>query len=178
MGQIIRYDGQMQKEVTMFIKSQFQTLFAYHWHTNRRLMECAAKLSEADYIANPGYGHGSIHDLLFHLLRTDQGWRLGLETGRQVSPLRQEDFPNLESLQIGFESEQLAWQALLDTLGEEEIEGDINLTTWRGDVMTFPRWRILQHLVLHGMQHHSELAQLLTAKGQSPGNIDFIFFTY
>ena len=39
-----------------------------------------------------------------------------------------------------------------------------------------PLWRVLQHLILHGMQHHAELAQLLTAKGQSPGNLDFIFF--
>ncbi len=161
----------------MFSKLQFQTLFAYHWHTNLRLMECAARLSEADYKDNPGYGHGSIHDLLFHVLRTDQGWRLGLETGRQLSSLRQEDFPDLTSLQIGFEREHLAWHALLDSLGAEEIEGNIDLTTWRGDMMTFPRWRILQHVILHGMQHHSELAQMLTAKGQSPGNIDFFFFS-
>ncbi len=161
----------------MFSQSQFQTLFAYHWHTTRRLIACAAKLDEADYQDNPGYGHGSIHDLLFHLLRTDQGWRLGLETGRQPSPLPQEDFPDLKSLQTGFEREQVAWQALLDRLSAEEIEGNIDLTTLRGGRMTFPRWRILQHLVLHGMQHHTEVAQLLTAKGESPGNIDFIFFT-
>jgi len=34
----------------------------------------------------------------------------------------------------------------------------------------------LQHLILHGMQHHTEIAQLLTLKGQSPGDIDFIFY--
>ncbi len=160
----------------MFSKTQFQTLFAYHWHTTRRLMELAAKLAEADYTDNPGYGHGSIHDLLFHLLSTDQGWRVGLESGQQPLPLRQEDFPDLNSLQNGFEREQLAWQALLDSLDPEEIEGQVNLTTLRGHQVTFLRWRVLQHLVLHGMQHHTELAQLLTAKGQSPGNIDFIFF--
>jgi uncharacterized damage-inducible protein DinB len=157
--------------------SRFQTLFAYHWHTTQRLMECAASLGEADYKNDPGYGHGSVHRLLFHVLRTDQGWRLGLERGRQLSSLREENFPDLKSLQTGFKGEQAAWQALLDRLDAEDIEGDIQLTTWRGDVVTFARWRILEHVVLHGMQHHSELAQLLTAKGQSPGNIDFIFFT-
>jgi uncharacterized damage-inducible protein DinB len=161
----------------MFSKSQFQTLFAYHWHTTLHLMACAARLSEADYTDNPGYGRGSIHDLLFHLLRADQSWRLALETGRQSPSSRQEDFPTLQSLQAGFEAERLAWQALLDRLGGEEIEGNISLTTRRGDSMTLPRWRILQHVVLHGMQHHAELAQLLTTKGQSPGDIDFIFFT-
>jgi uncharacterized damage-inducible protein DinB len=52
----------------------------------------------------------------------------------------------------------------------------MELINRRGDIFPTPRWRVLQHLVLHGMQHHSELAQLLTAKGQSPGNIDFIFY--
>jgi len=162
--------------VTTFINSQFRTLFAYHWHTNRKLMDCAAKLEDADYRANPGYGHGSIHDLLFHVLRTDQSWRIGMEAGRQASGLRPEDFPDLGSIQAGLEAEQKAWEELLDRLAAEEIEGAIDLTNWRGDTVTFPRWRILQHLILHGMQHHSELAQLLTAKGQSPGNLDFIFF--
>lgn len=160
----------------MSVKSQFETLFAYHWHTTQRLLECAVKLGEADYRDDPGYGHGSIHDILFHLLRTDQSWRLALETGRQLAPSRPEEFPDLVSLQAGFERERQAWQVLLDGLGVEAIERDITLTTWRGDVMSFSVWRILQHLVLHGMQHHTELAHLLTAKGQSPGDIDFIFF--
>ncbi|MFN8458639.1 MAG: hypothetical protein U0401_28965 [Anaerolineae bacterium] len=37
-------------------------------------------------------------------------------------------------------------------------------------------FRQTQHLILYGMQHQTELAQLLTAKGRSPGDIDFIFF--
>lgn len=76
----------------------------------------------------------------------------------------------------GFEQEQLAWQTLLNSLSGAEIENVISLTTLAGQVYPVPRWRILQHLILHGMQHHTELAQLLTAKGQSFGDIDFIFF--
>ena len=160
----------------MFSKSLFLNLFAYHWHTNHHLMACAAKLIESQLKDNPGYGHGSIHDLFFHLLRTDQSWRMGLETGRQTSPLREVDYSDLMSLQTGFEGEQQAWQELLESLEPEQIEGNVDLTNWCGDIITFPRWRILQHIVLHGMQHHSELAQLLTSKGQPPGDMDFIFF--
>ena len=36
------------------------------------LMECAARLETADYFAHPGYGHGSVHDLLFHLQAVPQ----------------------------------------------------------------------------------------------------------
>ena len=157
-------------------KSQFQTLFAYHWHTTRQLMESAARLSETEYMDNPGYGHGSIHDLLFHLLRSARNWRLALESGQRPVPLVVEDFPTLESLQTGFAAEQAAWEDYLSGLSEAGIDKSMELTNRRGETHLTPVWRALDHVVLHGMQHHSELAQLLTAKGQSPGNIDFILY--
>lgn len=158
--------------------THYQTLFAYHWHITKRLLEQAAQLSEADYYQQPGYGHGSIHDLFFHLFRTDYGWRFGLETGRQLPPLAAENYPTLSAIQTAFANEQAAWEAYLQKLAASasDIEQLIALTTLRGQVFTIPQWRILQHLVIHGIQHQAELAQLLTAKGQSPGDIDFIFF--
>jgi len=157
-------------------KAQYQTLFAYHWHTTRQLMACAARLSEAEYTENPGYGHGSIHDLLFHLLRSAMNWRQTLESGRQPASPTMENFPDLEAIKTGFAGEHAAWEGYLEGLSEAEIDEAMELTNRRGETFLTPRWRVLQHLVLHGMQHHSELAQLLTAKGQSPGNIDFIFY--
>jgi len=161
----------------MSIQSQYQTLFAYHWHTTRRLLELAARLDEVDYKESPGYGHGSIHDLFFHLLRTDRSWRLALQTGKQLAPLHLRDYPDLQTLARALEAEQQDWQTFLDGLSAAEIEADAALTNWRGDTYTISRWRVLQHVVLHGMQHHAELAHLLTAKGQSPGDLDFIFYS-
>jgi uncharacterized damage-inducible protein DinB len=160
----------------MFSKTQFQSLYVYHWHTNQTLLTCAARLSEADYLAQPGYGHGSVHDLLFHTLSTLYGWRLALEAGHQPPPLKATDFPDLKTIRAGYKAEQLGWKMLIDSLSGEMIEGSVSLTTLGGRRVDFPRWRILQHLILHGMQHHTEVAHLLTAKGQSPGDIDFIFF--
>jgi uncharacterized damage-inducible protein DinB len=159
----------------VFSKAMFQTLFAYHWHTNARMIAGAQKLDDAARKQKASAGR-SIHELLYHLLRTNYAWRVGLETGRQPPSLREADYPDLQSLRAGFEREQAAWQALLDRLSTEEIEGDLQLTSYRGDQAAIPRWRILQHVVLHGMQHHADLAQLLTDRSQSPGDIDFIFF--
>ena len=156
--------------------TQFQTLFAYHWHTTDRLITCATHLDEQDYRENPVYGHGSIHDLLFHLLRTNAGWRGALQTGKQLAPLNAEDYPSLDALQAGMAQEQAAWDNLLARWDAADLQAEMDLTNWRGEVVRFTRWHILQHVILHGMQHHSELAQLLTNKGQSPGNLDFLFF--
>jgi uncharacterized damage-inducible protein DinB len=34
----------------------------------------------------------------------------------------------------------------------------------------------ITHLMLHGMQHRSELALMLTGFGHSPGDIDLVFY--
>ena len=65
---------------------------------------------------------------------------------------------------------------LSGSLSDGDIAAEVELTNWRGDRLKLPRWRVLQHLVLHGMQHHAGLARLLTARGHSPGDIDFIFY--
>ena len=160
----------------MFGKQLFDTLFAYHWHTTNRLLAVAAALSNEEYFAPSDFGHGSLHDLFFHLLRTDQGWRSALESGAQQPPLPPDDFPTLAALRTGFDGESAAWQRYLAGLSAEETEGVASLTTRRGDAFPVPRWRVLQHLILHGMQHHTEIAQLLTVKGHAPGDIDFIFY--
>ncbi len=160
----------------MSLSAHYQTLFSYHWHTTRRLLESAASLDEEVYHDNGEYGHGSVHDLFLHLLRADQGWRIGLETLQQQPGIQAEDFPTIESITSEFEMEESAWEMYLNGLRDVEIEADLTLTDMRGNPRTFQLWRILQHLILHGMQHHSELAQIFTIKGQSPGNLDFIFY--
>jgi uncharacterized damage-inducible protein DinB len=156
--------------------TRYETLFAYHWHVTGRLLAAAEQLPRADYHAHPGYGRGSVHDLFVHVLRALQGWRVALETGQQTVPSSPEDYPTLDAVGEAFSREQEAWDTLLHSFDEPTVTADVSLTTLRGHTHTMPLWRVLQHLILHGMQHHTELAQLLTAKGQSPGDIDFIFF--
>jgi hypothetical protein len=45
-----------------------------------------------------------------------------------------------------------------------------------GRVFGSDRWQVLHHVVLHGMQHHAEIAAQLTSQGLSPGDIDFVFY--
>ena len=160
----------------MFVKTQFQTLFAYHAYTTNKLLDFAEKLDDAAYHQNPGYGHGSLHDLFFHLLRTDKSWLAALESGKQTAGVKPEEFPGLAALRASLAETQAAWLKYLDALNDEQIKGNVDLLNWRGDKFSAPLWRILQHLVFHGMQHHTEIAALLTAKGQSPGDIDFLFY--
>ena len=62
--------------------------------------------------------------------------------------------------------------------GESEpIDSDGNQINWQEMVSLQNQLaHILHHVVIHGMQHRSEAAAILTDYGHSPGNIDFIIF--
>lgn len=152
------------------------TLYSHHFGTIERMLDLAASLNEEDYRQNPGYGRGSIHELLFHLLATDHSWRVGLESGARPQPLDPESYPDLSSLRPLLVAEQEAWRTLLGGLTEADIEAEMQMSAGPDRSFTVARWRVLHHVLLHGMQHLAEVAQLLTNKGQSPGDIDFIFY--
>lgn len=160
----------------MSIRDQMTLLFEYHWRTTDRLLNLADGVDHAALARPSAYGGRSIHDLFFHVLATDAGWRGALETGKRPAPLAAQDFPDLASLRSGLADEESAWNAFLVSLDETAIESEAVLQS-RDRTMRVTRWRVLQHLVLHGMQHHAELAQLLTTLDRSPGDLDFIFFS-
>jgi uncharacterized damage-inducible protein DinB len=153
-----------------------ETLFRYQSATIQRLLDQAAKLSNEQYYAHPGYGHGSLHDIFFHLLQATRSWRIALETGKQQAGIKAADYAALELIRIAYTEEYAAWYSLLAPLTDEQLYEPLSLMNWRGEPWTLIRWRVLQQIVLHSMQHHAELAQLLSIYGQSPGNIDFIFY--
>lgn len=161
----------------MFSKEMIQTLYGYHYWANNRILDFAARVDPADYLADAGYSHGSLHGILFHILRTDYAWRIGCQTLKPaVEPLLLENFSDLQAIRARWQRDERDMLAYLSGLSPEEIEGDIQLTDRRGNMRQFKLWGVLVHVVLHGMQHRSEAAALLTRYGHSPGDLDFIFY--
>lgn len=149
-------------------QTHIQTLFAYHFATTEQLIAGVAQLAPAE--------RGPLQDILVHLLAVDYAWRITLESSQQPARLAAEDYPTLDALRAGFAAEGAAWAALIAGLDDAAIDGAILATRRTGEQMPLDRWRICFQVLMHGMQHHAELAQLLTEAGHSPGNIDFIFY--
>ena len=157
-------------------QQHYQTLFAFGWHTTANLLDKAAQLDDTSRNTDPGYGQGSIHDIFVHLLLALNSWRTTLETGQHPPPREAVGLDEVPALRQALEQEFAAWQALVGGLSDEQIVGSVTLTNARGHTYDMPYWRVFQQLVFHNMQHATELAQLLTAAGHSPGDIDFLFF--
>jgi uncharacterized damage-inducible protein DinB len=45
-----------------------------------------------------------------------------------------------------------------------------------GAPLRLPMWQTLTQVMLHGVQHRTEAAMLLTRAGCSPGNMDYILW--
>lgn len=156
---------------------QITKLFDYHWSTTERLLEIAGQLPDEIYHADLNFGPGSIHKLLFHLITALNSWRIALETGSQQPGLDIQEFSDQDAIQDLLIQERRSWNGYLSRLVERDLNGTVTLNNLRGKEYTLPLWHVLVHLILHGMQHHSELAHALTTHGHSPGNIDFIFYS-
>jgi uncharacterized damage-inducible protein DinB len=152
-----------------------RVLFGYSDRVVNILLEKAEALGEAELAAPSGFAHGSARDIFFHLLRAQDSWRGALLSGKQGSGLKSEDFATVAQFRAGLAADRAGWAGYLAGLSDADVAADITLTNWRGEPWTQPLWKILQHLNLHAMQHHAELAQILTNHGQSPGNLDFAF---
>lgn len=158
-------------------KEHILVLYGYQYHANSRIRQAAEKVSVEQYYDDSGYSHGSLHGLLFHVLRIEHVWRTILQTGAPPDlPLILKDFPDLPSLETRWQEEEQAMQQYIETLSDSDLDAEIAATDWRGVTHKMKRWHILLHVILHGMQHRSEAAELLTTFGQSPGNLDFIFY--
>jgi uncharacterized damage-inducible protein DinB len=150
-----------------------RTLYDYNHWANRRILNTAAKITPAQFIAPTNCSFGSLRGTLVHILDTEWGWRsvcMGVSTNGVI--LADDDFPTLASLQTRWEEEETAWHDYLGSLSEADLNGELRTGGERQRIL----WHVLFHVVNHGMQHRSEAAAMLTDFGQSPGDIDFTVF--
>jgi uncharacterized damage-inducible protein DinB len=163
----------------MLGKTMLTTAASYHRWATLHILAGAGRLSDEQYRASAGHGGRSVHDTLFHMLRVDHVWRTVCERpGEPFTPLAPEDHPDLATISTAWAHEADELTELLGRLGDDELAAVVEIRDWRGQASRIERWRTLYQMLLHGMQHRSELAQALTEHGHSPGDIDFIIYTF
>lgn len=155
-------------------------LYQYNIWANNRILEQTAQLTIEQFITpQPYLGEPprSLRSVLVHTLSGEWLWRNRVMLG--ISPsslLSEEEFPNVGELQQRWYDEGETMRYYIAGLTSARLQEPITYTTTRGLKYTSPCWQLISHVVLHGMQHRSEAALVLTNYGFSPGDIDFIAF--
>ena len=152
-------------------------LYDYHYWAKHHLLSFCKKLTHAQLIAPNTFSNGNLKATLVHLMSAEWIWLQRCRDG--VSPpamLNDADYPTLTDVIKRWDDEEAQFQTWLATLSDSDVQGDIHYATQNGIPFTTPLWHILTHVITHGMQHNSEIAQMLTDFGHSPGNIDLIVY--
>jgi len=162
--------------MTTTFPQTYQIQFSFQFDVTQRLLALARMLPENVYYAQNGYSHDSIHNTFCHAVGAAKFWR------EVMTDMLSSDFDSSDPMNIAdiaglvslLASERKAWHGLLATCDDVTLLG-----TFKSDSPIGPRvipvWRTLQHVILHTMQHHTELAHMLTAAGHSPGDLDFFW---
>ena len=162
----------------MLGKEMLATMFDYNAAMNVRLLDFAAKVPDEQLDAPTGYGVGGLRQTFWHTLIVEAGWGRfcrGIEVDR-TKPPPVEPTATIAALQAFHAEESDQMRAFLAGLSDDDFAQPLVQKRPDGTEHSFIRWQVLTHILYHSAQHRSEIAEMLTRYGQSPGDTDFIFY--
>ncbi len=156
-------------------KEMIERQYDYGCWARAKLLSLADELTEEQYFAETDLG--SLHSLLTHMVLAEWVWRNLAQTAALPGPPPgDETIAALADVKTTWRHEEADFRAYLAELTDADLETGVDTVSPTGDAYTFVRWEMLQHMLLHSMQHRSEAAAVLTNYGKSPGDIDYLFF--
>jgi uncharacterized damage-inducible protein DinB len=161
-------------------RRDIETLFGFSYWTRDRVLECAAKLTRAEFQTPAGVTTRNLRATLVHTLDVEWSWRGRLQgQPKEVwkRELAVEDYPTAATLIDHWRRDEQEMKAWLATLDDGRLAAPHDLMP-SGVMATpkerFPLWYFVLHIHTHTQQQLSDAAVLLTRMRQSPGNIEFL----
>jgi uncharacterized damage-inducible protein DinB len=156
------------------MKELLITLYAYGRWANQRLLDQAVHVTDAQWRQTFSQGYRSLVDNFAHFVSSDwrwyaMGWRG--EQARQVTAPA--DLTTLDAVRSTGERLYDERHNYLASLTEAQLLEP--LRNPRGGPAPL-RWQGILTCALHGTQHRSEIAAMLTDCGHSPGDLDLLLF--
>lgn len=158
-----------------------RTHYTYGRWATEQVLAAAERLTPEQLNAPGIAGHGSIRGTLVHLIEAQWSWFMWFDGSLpaeeairlQIDP---DSLPDVAALRARWDDVQAQAEALLARLTDAELQRDWPLTIPNREPIPTKLWHLLLHVANHGVQHRSELAAMLTEHGQSPGNLDLLFY--
>ncbi|MFN8517419.1 MAG: DinB family protein [Chloroflexia bacterium] len=154
--------------------TDIQALFDYNTWGNERLLNIAAAIPTAAFTAPTRFPCGSLRGSFRHLLGAIYFHLPQWPGNPQLPDLAADDFPDLPSLAQQLARAEAQLRAYLATLADADLDLPHTISLGDGYSATAPLWLLMMHVINHGTQHRSDIAQMLTELGHSPGDLDLI----
>lgn len=151
------------------LKDTLVSLVDYDAWATHRVLDAAARLTNEQFNAAAGAPERTVRQLLIHPLGTMAFWRamlLGQERP-DTSGGGLDDVAAIRAWSDGLRDDYRAWVAGLSAADlDRAFVTRMGARTWS---------EMLVQVAQHAIHHRGEVASLLTAYGQSPGDLDYLF---
>jgi uncharacterized damage-inducible protein DinB len=155
-----------------------RTMLDFNYWARDQILDKAAELTEDEFTRQVGLDHGSIRAMLVHMIGSATYLR-GRATNSKPEPVADENAEySVDGVRDAWRREENALQSTLDALSEEDLERSYDYEYAGKTYKSEPVWQLLFQIVIHDTQHRSEVAMALTQLGHSPGNIEFLTYTW
>ncbi|HKX74671.1 MAG TPA: DinB family protein [Acidimicrobiia bacterium] len=149
------------------ITTQFQHGY---WATDR-LLDQAIHLTDDEFASTPGSTR-DLRSTLVHTLDTEWSWRLRLQgEAKEIweVEMKPEDFPTVAVLVDRWYQDREQMLTWLAGLTEDDLASPPP-----AEGTDHPLWYYLLHINHHSALARADAAALLTDRGHSPGDLDFL----
>jgi uncharacterized damage-inducible protein DinB len=153
-----------------------RVLYAYNRWANARILDAAAQISDAQFLAPGPFPHGGVRGTLVHASFAECAWRMRWQGSAAHVRWKPEEFPTVASLAARWREEEIRLMEFIAGLTDRALTAELAYTSTEGGRHRRVLWETMAHLVNHGTQHRSEAAAMLTQMGHSPGDIDLIVY--
>lgn len=160
----------------MTLKLHFQQQFTYNDWAWQHVFASVRQLSAESYRQDRGFFWGSIHGMLVHSLSAESIW---LERSKGNSPRTLFDpasYADFDAVLAHWSIVTDTWYSYLDELDADMLYKAVAYRSTEGEARENSQADILQHLVLHGMEHRSQLTPTLYQLGVPTPSLDYIYF--
>jgi len=155
----------------------FRHFYDYHFVENRKIWDSyVTQLTHEQFTKDAGYSHGSVRDLLVHLMDVDEVWFSELQGIEPSEPIPPANVDDRGTIRAHWDSVEQSMRNYLEALQDgmlfdkpiKEPEEDKDLIVWQ----------VLLHVVNHGTDHRAQLLRLLNDLGVKTTSQDYIFYVY
>lgn len=157
------------------LKEYVQQMYGFSCWGRDRILNTAEAINSSQFDQETRFPHNTVRRTLVHVLSAEYSYRIRCQQ-KPKAGLEEEQFPDLKSIWEYWISEEREMRNYLSKLADADLPELVRYQTSSGDEFERSRLVILTQLFFHSMQHRSELAQMLTEFGHSPGDIDYIVY--
>jgi uncharacterized damage-inducible protein DinB len=145
----------------------------HYWARDSQLHACES-LTVEQFLSPIGGSFSSVRDTFAHMVAVEWLW---LERWRGTSPkalIPVEDFPTLAAVSNRWKAVEQELRGYLSNLNDSDLDHSLTCTSTRGEVWTYPQWRMIVHLLNHQSYHRGQVTNHLRMLGVQPPRGDFL----